>query len=483
MTAASPTHLLAAALGNGPDHRPALRGSHLVFSGDRLGHAVEAVGRELDAQFAPGSRVLLATRDQLVFALLFLGSLRSGVMPLLADPTDDDRLRALAQRWGAGGGVGNAACAAGLGTLSDDATLRIAASDARLPLRIPALPTDEAAFWTFTSGTTGESRAIVHGHGGPQAAFEAFGRGVLGLCAQDRTIATAGLPFVYALGNALLFPLMAGATAILPRDLLLPSVLSALASERATVLVSGPRSLDAIERLARRDSWQDALRGLRHVLSAGESLPPALALRWKEHLGGEVLDNLGCTEMFNSFASSRPGETRPGTLGEILPGFEARIDGRPLRPGLRGALSVRGASRALAISDRAGNPPQPPDTEFCETGDEVEITSDRQIVFLGRLDDRFKVQGQFLHPLEVERALADIPGVVEILVEERRDERGLPAVGLRVVAETGSAEATIRERLRRHARTLIPGRLSADAVSFVDALPRSPRGKLLRHAS
>lgn len=451
---------------------------------ETLRRVVEALASELDATFAPGARLLLATRDQFAFALFFLAALRSHTMPLLADPAAETKLQAMAERWGAVGGLGSAASAAVRTRPGIDDERVYALVDAPPPqdLKIPFAAADTPAFWTFTSGTTGESRAIVHGHSGPVAAFASFASGTLRMGPADRTIATAGLPFVYALGNALLFPLMAGASAIVPRDLLLPTILGELARHSATLLVSSPWSLDAIARLARRPAWVAALTELRLALSAGEALPTATALRWRARFGGEVIDNLGCTEMFNSFLSQEPGRTTPGYLGRVVAGFEVRIAGAAPEPGARGALAVRGASRALALSDREGSPPCAPQGTFCETGDEVELTESGEYRFLGRLDDRFKVRGQFVYPLEVERCLLEVEGVDDLLAFEARDASGLAALALQIVAVPGQSHEELAKTLRRHARSQLPGHLRPTDLAFVSELPRSARGKLLRQA-
>lgn len=322
-----------------------------------------------------------------------------------------------------------------------------AASDA-VRLAPPRVGADDAAFWTFTSGTTGEPRAVVHAHRGPRAAYEAFGRGVLALGPDDRTVSTAGLPFVYALGNNLLFPLFAGGVAILPADLLLPTVLAEIRRQQATVLVSGPWSIEAMARLADRAGRGQALRRLRLVLSAGEPLGAGVFAAWRDAFGQTPIDNLGCTEMFNSFLSTSPGEARAGSLGRVVPGFEVRVDGAAPDVGRRGALTVRGASRAIGIStdsdsDRIAAPPG----EWCETGDEVEVGADGTFSFLGRLDDRFKVRGQFVRPAEVERRLQSVDGIVECLVGPGTDEHGLSCVLVRiVVAPSHRGDATRRGR-------------------------------------
>lgn len=448
---------------------------------DELARGIAEGARTLDERLPEGSRVLIAAYDQMVVGLAFLAALRSHCTPLLVDPQSSAGLARVAERWGVSGFLGDRTLLDdGRPALDANTILEWTESKAE-PGALPEVAPEEPAFWTFTSGTTGEPRAVVHAHRGPRAAFEAFGRGILGLESGDRTSATAGLPFVYALGNNLLFPLFAGASCILPRDLLLPTVLGEIRRGRATVLVAGPWSLEAMVRLADRARRGDALRDLRLVLSAGEPLPESVFVRWEETFGGRPIDNLGCTEMFNSFLSAPPERARAGSLGWVVPGFEVQVDGKDPTPGRRGALAVRGNSRAIALSaDEATDRVERPSEPWCQTGDEVEVSADGAFVFLGRLDDRFKVRGQFVRPAEVERSLLGVEGIAEALVGPGTDEHGLACVNVRIVVGDGHGVDDVRRRAAACVREALPAAARAITVEPVETLPRSPRGKVLR---
>jgi acyl-coenzyme A synthetase/AMP-(fatty) acid ligase len=244
------------------------------------------------------------------------------------------------------------------------------------------------------------------------------------------------------------------------------------------VLVAGPWSLAAIARLARRSRHVEALRRLRLVLSAGEPLPELVFREWERRFGKEVLDNFGCTEMFNSFISSAPGRARADSLGFAVSGFDVRVGGVRAVPGARGALAVRGESRAIAVG-RDGKLTAP-EGGWCETGDEVEVDARGAFVFLGRSDDRFKVQGQFVRPVEIERCLAAVDGVEECLVVPERDASGLPVVVARIVAAEAATSDELVRRVLRRARERLPSFAVPERVELVASLPRSERGKLER---
>jgi acyl-coenzyme A synthetase/AMP-(fatty) acid ligase len=436
---------------------------------------------DLKARTPGRRRIVIASRSQLRVAVGFLSALAAGRVPLLIDPTSAERIRAVGRRF-------DAAVFADDELLvdRDRRALPMSLTDRWIgessecgELAVPPAEERDEAFWVFTSGSTGEPKAVVHCHRAPVAAFDAFARNVLGLGPDDVTISTAGLPFVYALGNNLLFPLIAGASCDLPDDLLLTTVLGALVRHRSTVLVSGPWSLEALVRLVRRADRLQAIQNLRLVLSAGEPLPAALFSQWKERFGKELIDNLGCTEMFNSFLSNIPGDARSASLGRGLHGFEIEVGGAQPRSGAKGRLRVRGESRAVAVVEGRGGPVNLLPDAWCDSGDEVAVDAEGRFLFLGRSDDRFKVKGQFVYPLEVERCLLEVSGVRECLVVPETDEHGIAIVGARIVADA-VAPAGLPVRLLQHARKRLEPFQVPERIVVVDSLPRSARGKLER---
>ena len=93
----------------------------------------------------------------------------------------------------------------------------------------------------------------------------------------------------------------------------------------------------------------DTFASVRLGVSAGESFPADLYQRFTDRFGIEVLDGIGSTEALHIFLSNRPGRVRPGTTGEVVPGYELRIedaDGQPVPDGEPGSLYVKGDSIA-----------------------------------------------------------------------------------------------------------------------------------------
>jgi acyl-coenzyme A synthetase/AMP-(fatty) acid ligase len=173
------------------------------------------------------------------------------------------------------------------------------------------------ALWIGTSGTTGASKGVVHAQ---RVACQphAFASGVLGLTASDRLYASSKLFFAYALGNSLLAGLRAGATVILDRQWPEPErVLAMVRTHRPTIVFCVPTLYSRM--LQTGVAGQLAGQGVRHFVSAGESLPAAVRGAWREATGLGIVSGYGTSETCL---------IRPGLLAGPHP---LRLRQRPIR--------------------------------------------------------------------------------------------------------------------------------------------------------
>ncbi len=168
------------------------------------------------------------------------------------------------------------------------------------------------AFWLYTSGTTGAPKAVVHAHR-TLLAGRHYGGDVLGVARGDRVFATSKLFFPYALGNALVIPLLARASAYLHPAWPDPaSVAAVMQSYRPTLFFSVPTFYAALLRAALPP---DTFASARACVSAGERLPAEIYEAWRARFGVEILDGMGATETVFMVLSNRPGESRAGVDG------------------------------------------------------------------------------------------------------------------------------------------------------------------------
>jgi benzoate-CoA ligase family protein len=358
----------------------------------------------------------------------------------------------------------------------------IASADPRLEAE-PTSP-DDAAFWLYSSGSTGFPKGCVHLHHDIVVASELYGKGILRVTEEDRCFSVAKLFFAYGLGNGLYFPLSVGATSILwPGPPTPPNVYAVIERHRPTLFYSVPTNYVAL--LAhKREGVDFDLSSIRNGVSAGESLPPAVFERFKQRFGVEILDGIGSTELLHIFISNRSGAARAGSSGQVVPGYEAQIvddNNRPVSPGETGSLLIRGDSTCAYYWNKHEKTKQTIEGHWIRTGDKYYQDADGYYWYAGRSDDMLKVSGQWVSPVEIEAALVEHPAVREAAVIGREDAERLVKPMAFVVLEPNASgdEKTVRELQDFVAGKLVPFK-KPRWVEFVSELPKTATGKIQR---
>ena len=184
---------------------------------------------------------------------------------------------------------------------------------------------DDAAFWLYSSGTTGFPKGTIHLHHDMIVEADLYARETIGVVESDVSFSIAKLFFAYGLGNGLYFPLRVGGTTVLLPDRPLPdTVYGVIDRYQPTVFYGVPTSYAALLNAAEK-AGRTSLGKVRICVSAGEPLPKPIYEKWHDRFGVEILDGIGSTEILHIFISNRPGRVKPGSTGEIVPGYEARI--------------------------------------------------------------------------------------------------------------------------------------------------------------
>jgi benzoate-CoA ligase family protein len=456
----------------------------------RCGNVLRGLGLE------PEQRVALLLPDGVEWAAAFFGALRIGAVAVPLNTRQsaaqwvallrDSRARVL---------VADAALLAeAKGALTELPHLRtvIATGDApgtfgallaAAPHECPleALSGDDMAFWLYTSGTTGGTKAAVHLHR-DLLACRHYGLDVLRVSDTDRVLATSKLFFAYALGNALLIPCYAGAATWLdPAWPDTESVSAALETFQPTLFFSVPTFYG---RLLRANLRPDTFRSVRACVSAGERLPAELYEAWRARFGVEILDGLGASETIFMVLSNRPGKSRAGSAGVPVPGTEARLldaEGHAVGPGEPGVLHVRTPSASPGYWNRLDLSRRTFQGEWFRTGDVMTRDADGFYHHAGRDDELFKVAGQWVSPSEVEAALLAHPGVAEAGVVGVPAEAGLMKPVAFVVARGGDEPEALAAALEAHLAAALPSHQRPRRIAVVGELPRTVTGKLQRY--
>ena len=393
-----------------------------------------------------------------------------------------------------------------LGSKAPPGTLRF---DDLMEPSSPALeaePTskDDAAFWLYSSGSTGFPKACVHLQHDMVVCAERYAKGILGMTENDRCFSAAKLFFAYGLGNALYFPLAVGGTSILwPGSPKPQHVFEIIGRHRPTLFFSVPSNfatLLAYERDqvamathgapgAQNTPDQSALEfdlsSVRYGISAGESLPAALFHRFKQRFGVEILDAIGSTEVLHMFIANRPGGVRPGSSGQIIPGYEAKIvdeNNQPTKLGQVGNLLVNSDSTCSHYWNQHEKSKDMIEGHWIRTGDKYYQDADGYFWYAGRSDDMLKCSGVWVSPIEIESVLIEHPAVMEAAVVGRTDKDQLPKPAAYVVLKKGTAATPeLALELREFVVSRLPVFKRPRWVEFVDELPKTATGKLQRY--
>ncbi|MFF3981352.1 AMP-binding protein [Streptomyces sp. NPDC001828] len=337
---------------------------------------------------------------------------------------------------------------------------------------------DDVALIAFTSGTTGRPKGCMHFHRDVLAIADTFAAQVLGSTPDDLFAGSPPLGFTFGLGGLVVFPLRAGASALLleqagPRELL-----PALAEHRVSVLFTAPTAYRTM--LDELDAYD--LSALRRCVSAGENLTEATWRAWEERTGLRIINGIGATELLHIFISAADEDIRPGTTGRPVPGWQARVvdaQGQPVPDGEPGLLAVRGPVGCRYLADERQRVYVRDGWNI--TGDTYVRDGDGWFRYVARADDMIISAGFNIAGPEVEDALLRHPLVTEAAVVGRPDERrGQVAVAYCVLRPDAARDEDTRTLLRDFVkRELVPYKCPREIV-FLDALPRTPTGKLQR---
>lgn len=344
---------------------------------------------------------------------------------------------------------------------------------------------DDMAFWLYSSGTTGMPKGTVHLHHDMLVEANHYAIATIGLQETDISFSVAKLFFAYGLGNGLYFPLRVGATTILLPERPKPErVFEILDQHQPTVFYSVPTNYAAMLHLAER-SGRNSLGRVRMCISAGEPLPGHLFEAWEEQFGVQILDGIGSTEILHIFISNRPGKIKPGSTGQIVEGYEAKIvdeHGHIVPTGAVGTLWIKGDSIAAGYWNKHEQSKKTFHGPWINTHDKFWIDEDGFFWYAGRTDDMMKVSGQAVWPSDVECVLAGHPAVLESGVVGALDSDGLLKPVAYVVLKDVHAETPeLAHELQEFVKHKTAPHKYPRAVIFVEALPKTATGKIKRY--
>lgn len=331
---------------------------------------------------------------------------------------------------------------------------------------------DEPAVVLFTSGSEGKPKGVVLSHGALLANV-AQARAVIEFSSKDKFLAALPLFHAFGLTIGTFVPLLAGARVFLyPSPLHYRVIPEILYDRDCTVIFATSTFLAGYARYAHPYDFYN----LRYVVAGAEKLNEDTRRLYMDRFGIRILEGYGATECAPVVAVNTPMAYRHGSVGEIVPGMEARLVEVPGVEG--GELHLKGPNVMLGyLRDSAPGVVQPPSSQlgagWYATGDIVKIDEDGFLYVVGRLKRFAKVAGEMVSLEVVERlATAASPGS-----GHASSSCPDPARGERIVLFTEDPDLK-REQLQQVLRQMGLSELALPKrIVHVDKLPLLPTGK------
>ena len=473
-----------------------------VWSFAQIEGAVLAVAAALqDAGLKRTDRILIRLHNTTDYALLFFGAIAGGFVPL---PTSSQLTEEEALFLARNSGARCVALAEGLDLngLDQDVLVldetAIAAMIARADQASGATENhyadtaaDDPAFLIYTSGTTANPKGVLH------AQRSAWGRrpmyeGWYGISASDRMLHAGAFNWTYTLGSGVTDPWANGATSIIFTGEKSPQLWPRLIERtKATLFAAVPSLFRQILKYA--DLEAADISTLRHGLIAGETPPPGLQDAWTAAAGTPLYEALGMSEISTYVSSSPATPPREGMVGRPQPGRCAAIlpdecGEDPLPIGEAGLIAVHRSDPGLMLGywNREDEQADVMRGSWFIGGDRGFMDEDGYIKHLGRANDVMKALGYRVAPQEVEAALARHESIAEIACAELKVRADVSVIAAYVVLtdkakqpDSMSLDATANS-IKAYAQEHLAAYKQPREIFFVEALPRTPNGKVKR---
>jgi 2-aminobenzoate-CoA ligase len=334
----------------------------------------------------------------------------------------------------------------------------------------------------FTSGTTGLPKGTAHFMEESLIVADGFGK----YCweVSDKDVIGGPAPIAMAAGysTVAVIPFRYGAAVSLIPKFDPVAMFKNIQNHKITIMSALPTAYRKMLVDINPKDWDYS--SMRFCTGGGEALTAKTYLDWKEKFGLEIYEGLGTTEMMFVFISAAvTKKVKPGWIGSACPGYDVRVVNESfeqVKPGEVGKMIVRGPTGTIYWRDNDKQKAAVRDG-WCLAGDVVTMDELGNVQFLSREDDLIKSSGYRIGPEEIEEALVTHPSVADAGVVGVPD----PVMGQRtkafVVLKAGAAASEdLKKQLVEHCKGKIAVYKLPREIEFIDAMPRTAVGKLLR---
>jgi len=351
------------------------------------------------------------------------------------------------------------------------------------PLDQPKLGHDDLAFLQYTGGTTGVSKGAMLTHGNIVANVQQASAWLDGLIDYGRETIVTALPLyhIFALtANCMVFIKFGGRNLLItnPRDM------NGFVKELKKIKFTAMTGVNTLfNGLLHTPSFSEVdFSNLRLTLGGGMAVQRAVAEKWKEVTGVPLIEAYGLTET-SPAACINPMDLQDynGAIGLPIPSTECRVidsEGKEVPTGEPGELCVRGPQVMKGYWNRPEETAKVLDDEgWLKTGDMARCDEDGFFYIVDRKKDMILVSGFNVYPNEVEDVIAAHPKVLEVGVIGVEDAKSGELVKAVVVRKDDSLTV---DEVREYCKKELTGYKVPRYVEFVDELPKTNVGKILR---
>ena len=360
------------------------------------------------------------------------------------------------------------------------------------------LDAEDPLFILYTSGSTGKPKGLIHTTAGYLLYTAATFKYIFDYHEEDTFWCTADIGWITGHSYIVYGPLSNGATSIMfegvptyPRP---DRYWEIVDKYKVNIFYTAPTVVRALAKEGEEWTKKWDLSSLRLLGSVGEPINPKAWLWYYRNIGQEkcpIVDTWWQTETGGILLASLPGAVpmKPGAAGRPFFGIDPSIikaDGSPAGKDEEGSLVIKSAWPGIARTIY-GNPERYKETYFSQSrgnyfsGDGAKVDSAGDYFLLGRMDDVIKISGHRLGTAEIESALVSHPSVAEAGVVGYPHEIKGQGIYAFVILNTGTESSKeLEKNLVEHVRTVIGPIAKPDVIQFVDGLPKTRSGKIMR---